>query len=430
MIQNSVSSDRPVSVVIVGAGHRGLLYASYAVDHPEELQIVGVVDPIKFRREQARELHNSPVENSWESVDEFLQHPQMADAVINATMDHLHVETSIPILKAGYHLLLEKPIAVDEESLLQLLKVARDTERKVMICHVLRYAPFYAEIKRQILAGAVGEIINIQTAEHVSYHHLSASYIRGKWNSKEKCHSTMLMAKCCHDLDILTWLKSGYPPVKVNSFGSRMYFRKEKAPERSGTRCLVDCPIEEECLYSAKKIYLDHPDRWAFYVWSFIEHLDNPTREDMIESLKTDNPHGRCIWKCDNDVVDHQSVVLQFADGSTATHNMVGGTARPCRKIHILGSKGEIEGVMEDGQITLRYPDLRPGNEYREEIIEIDVVNDGHGGGDMRLMEDFVQVIRGEEPSISTTNIEDSIYGHLLGFRADKSMDTDQVVEV
>lgn len=420
--------NRPVTAVIVGAGHRSLIYASYSVRNSDQLKIIGVAEPNDIRRKSTAEKYKIPPQNCFASAEELYNKPPIADVIINGTMDSDHVRTSVPLLEAGYHVLLEKPIATDEQQLLKLYKTVRMTGRKVLICHVMRYNPFYVEIKKRVLNGDVGEILNIQTAEHVSYHHASVSFIRDKWNNREKCGSTMLMQKCCHDLDMLTWLKSGYSPVKVSSMGGRMFFREDKAPDKSGTRCLVDCPIEEECIYSARKIYLDHPNRWKFYVWRFLEHIDNPTIEQKEESLKTDNPHGRCIWKCDNDVVDHQSVVIEFNDGSTATHNLVAGAARASRKIHILGTKGEILGNNEDRSFIIRRPDPSPctAMDFADEKIKINTKNieTEQGGhlGDLLLVKDFVSIIRGRKPSISTTSIDDSIYGHLIGFRADKAM--------
>jgi hypothetical protein len=231
-------------------------------------------------------------------------------------------------------------------------------------------------------------------------------------------------------------MKSGIPPIRVSSFGSNMQFRPEKMPKGAGTRCLVDCPIEAECLYSAKKHYIDHPDRWSFYVWSCIEHIKNPTIEDKIHSLKTDNPFGRCMWRCDNNVVDHQSVAIEFADGCTATHNMIGGASRASRSIHLLGTLGEIQGVLEDSTYVVRHIDTRPGHEYSEKVVDLKIGGDmhgafgGHGGGDMRLVEDFVRVMRGEAPSIACTDINDSVNGHLIGFCADMAREENRVVDL
>ncbi|UUZ90059.1 Gfo/Idh/MocA family oxidoreductase [Paenibacillus sp. P25] len=418
---------KKITAVIVGAGQRSLIYASYADRHPEELQIVGVVEPDPERRRLTAERFGIPEEGTFASVAELGLRPRLADAAINGTMDELHVETTPPLLKMGYDVLLEKPIGVTEEETLRLQEAARKHRRTVMICHVLRYAPFYRAVKERIAAGEIGEVVNIQTSEHVSYHHMAVSFIRGKWNSEEKCKSSMLMAKCCHDLDLITWLAGDARPAKVSSFGDLMQFRPDKAPEGAGTRRLTDCRIEESCPYSARKNYIDQA-RWGSYVWNN-HHLGvSMTVEEKVMSLLTDNPYGRRVWHCDNDVVDHQSVIVEFDTQMTASHNMVGATSRPCRILHVIGTKGEIQGVLEDGYFVVRRPDPRYGHEYSETKITVDVTNDSHGGGDLLLVEDFVRVLRGERPSISSTSLDQSIDGHRIGFAAERSRKDNSVV--
>lgn len=419
---------RPVTAVIVGAGHRSLAYASYAKRHPERLQITGVVDPDPLRRKLTAERFALPEDRCYASITELTAIPRIADAAVNGTMDHLHVPTTIPLLEAGYDVLLEKPMATSEAEMLQLARTARQCGRMVMICHVLRYAPFYRMIREQIASGKIGEIVNVQTSEHVSYHHMAVGYIRGKWNSEQKCRSSMLMAKCCHDLDIVAWM-AGSRPVRVSSFGSLMQFKPEKAPQGAGKRCLADCQIEESCPYSARKHYIEQ-GLWGFYVWENAHLGVVPDPKQQIESLRSDNPYGRCVWHCDNDVVDHQSVMVEFENGCTATHNMVGATSRPCRTIHIIGTKGEISGVLEDGYFVIRVPDARKGHVYAEEKMTVNVKNNSHGGGDLLLVEDFIKVIRGERPSISTTSLETSIYGHQIGFTADRSRREARTIEL
>ena len=436
-----------LTAIIVGAGHRALTYASYAQQHPDELRIVGVADPIEPRRRMVAELYDLAPEQCYASAEDLAAQGKQADFIINGTMDHQHVPTALPLLAAGYEMLLEKPFATNVEEMGQLVEAARRYQRKVVICHVLRFTPFYAAIRQQVIDGAIGDLINIQAVEHVSYHHMGVAFVRGKWNSKQRCFSPMLMAKCCHDLDLITWMKSGTPPVKVASFGSNLQFRPERAPVNAGTRCLVDCPIEADCLYSARKHYIDHPHRWAFYVWDVLQHgtpnTPAPTKhyteltlDEKVASLQGDNPYGRCVWKCDNDVVDHQSVAIEFADGCTATLNMVGGAAKPSRLIHLIGTKGEIQGALEESRFVIRHIDPRPGHEYSEEVVDLNIAGDmtgafgGHGGGDLRLMADFLSVLRGEAHSISTTTLEDSVNGHLIGFCADQSMEEERVVNV
>ncbi|HUT19486.1 MAG TPA: Gfo/Idh/MocA family oxidoreductase [Anaerolineae bacterium] len=431
-----MTRKKPLTAIIIGAGHRSLAYASYAKSHPDELKIVAVADPRELRRRHAAAMFGLSPEHCFESAEQVAERPKLADVAINGTMDHQHVLTSLPLLAAGYDMLLEKPFATDEKEMWQLVHAARKHDRKVVICHVLRFTPFYRAIRRQVLDGVIGDILNVQTVEHVSYHHMAVGFIRGKWSKKSDSHSSMLMAKCCHDLDLIAWIKSGVAPRSVASFGSNYQFRPERAPKGAGTRCLVDCSIEAECLYSARKHYIDHPHRWSFYVWESLEGIENPTIERKVHSLKTDNPYGRCVWKCDMDVVDHQSLAIEFADGATATHNMVGGSSRPSRAIHLLGTAGEIQGVFEDQRFVVRHIDPRPGHEYSEEVIDLSIGGDmhgafgGHGGGDMRLVADWIRVMRGKEPSISTTGLEDSIAGHLIGFCADRAMEEHRVVDV
>jgi len=421
----------PLRVAIVGAGNRSSVYATYAEKEPKRMIIAAVVEPDAVRREQAGKLWGVPSANRYDSVESMLEDPELdIEAAVNGTMDTLHLETTLPLLRAGLDVLLEKPIGISREEVLRLLQAARTSGRKVMICHVLRYAPFYRGIKERIAAGDIGDILSLQTEENVSYHHMATAFVRGKWNRRDTGGSSMLMAKCCHDLDIIAWFKEGTAPVKVASFGGRTFFRSERAPEGAGTRCLTDCRIEQSCPFSARKLYVER-GLWGQYAWHPVERTTlHPTTEQKLASLREDNPYGRCVWHCDNDVVDHQTVTVEFADGSTASHAMTGGASRPCRIVHAIGTKGEIFGVLEDGFFVVRRPDPEAEGMYREETVRLDVEGDMHGGGDLLLIDDFVNVVRGAQPSISTTSLEDSVYGHLVGFAADEAMERERVVPV
>lgn len=425
--------SKPVTAIIVGAGHRAFVYSELAKTNPELLKIVGVADPNPVRRKKAMEYFGFSEDMCFNSAQALAEKGRLADAVINGTMDEQHLETAIPLLNAGYDMLLEKPFAVCEEDMRQIVECAKKNNSKVMICHVLRYTPFYYAIKEKIVNGEIGDIINIQMTEHVSYHHLSTSYIRGKWANSDKCHTTMLLAKCCHDIDLMMWFMSETKPVSISSFGSKFQFKPENAPENAGTICMKDCPLVDECVYSTKRLYIDHPDRWSFYVWDALEGIENPTIEDKIALMKTDNPYARCIYKCDNNVVDHQSVLVNFASGATGTHNMVGGSAEPRRNIHIIGTKGEIFGNFEESKFTVLKINPSPDAHNEEcdvEEVDLRITGDmvgaygGHGGGDERLAEDFVKFIKGEKPSLACTSIFDSVAGHLCVYLADKSRES------
>lgn len=422
--------QKPVTAIIVGAGHRALVYSELAKTNPEMLKIVGVADPNPVRRKHCMEYFGFGEDMCFESAEELAAKGKLADTIINGTMDEVHIETSIPLLECGYDMLLEKPFAVNEEEMRKLVDCAKNHNSKVMICHVLRYSPFYYAIKERIAKGEIGKIINIQTTEHVSYHHLSTSYIRGKWANSDKCHTTMLLAKCCHDIDLMMWMIAETKPVKVSSFGSKYQFKPENAPKGAGTICMKDCPLVDTCKFSTKKLYIDHPDRWAFYVWDKLEHIENPTIEDKIALMKSDSPYARCIYKCDNNVVDHQSVLVNFESGATGTHNMVGGSSQSLRRIHIIGTEGEIYGNFEESKFYVSKINPSPDAHNEEcdiEEVDLNVTGDmvgaygGHGGGDERLTADFVKFIRGEQPSLACTSIFDSVAGHLCVYLADQS---------
>lgn len=422
--------NKPITAIIVGAGHRSFVYSELAKTNPEMLKIVGVADPNPIRRKKAMDYFGFKEDMCFENAEELAKKGKLADTVINGTMDEQHLETAVPLLDAGYDMLLEKPFAPNEEEMRQIVNCAKKNNSKVMICHVLRYTPFYYAIKERIVNGEIGDIINIQTTEHVSYHHLSTSYIRGKWANSDKCHTSMLLAKCCHDLDIIMWMMSETKPKQISSFGGKFQFKPENAPKEAGTICMKDCPLVDTCVYSTKRLYIDHPDRWAFYVWDALEGKKNVTIEDKIALMKSDSPYSRCIYKCDNNVVDHQSVLINFESGATGTHNMVGGSAEPRREIHIIGTKGEIFGNFEESKFTVLKIDPSPDAHNEEcdvEEVDLRVTGDmvgaygGHGGGDERLAADFVKFIRGEKPSLACTSIFDSVAGHLSVYLADKS---------
>ena len=418
---------KKIRVILVGAGNRANLYASVSLREPDLFEVVGIVDPDPVRNKLMRERFKVPVENCFPYVSELVKREKFADAVINGTLDDIHVETSIPVLEHGYDLLLEKPFAVNSEEANRLLEVARKHGRKVYICHVLRYTPFYSAIKKHIMNGEIGKIISAELSEHVNYHHMAVSYVRGKWRSEKLCAAPMLLAKSCHDIDLLAWMLSESKPVAVTSFGGDFQFGKDRKPEGAGERCLVDCPYVDSCKFSAYNNYVKNP-RWKQYVWKAIEGNPDQSIENVTESLKSYNQYGKCGWDFERDGnVDHQSVMISFESGATATFQMIGGASRSERNIHIIGTEGEIKGTFEDSIYTLRRiaPETSAG--YVDTVIDLKVTGDmtgergGHGGGDAVLAIEFIEAVAGAEPSFRATTLEDSIISHSIVYAAEKS---------
>ncbi|MBN1623187.1 MAG: Gfo/Idh/MocA family oxidoreductase [Clostridia bacterium] len=419
-----------VKTAIVGCGNRGRTYAGYALEYPEEMKITAVVEPNEYRLNLTGDMFSVPKEMRFKDLDDFLAAKIKLDAVINGTMDDAHYVTGMKIMKAGYNMLIEKPVCLTKEELMEMYRTSVEMGVVVMVCHVLRYAPFYVEIKKRILSGELGRIHSMVTEENVSFHHMASAFIRGKWSNYDKCGSRIMMSKCCHDLDIITWMKSGIAPVYVSSFGGLFNFIEENAPEGSGKNCLTDCRIAGDCEYDAGKMYLDK-ETWGYYAREYLDEFeDRDTKERLEWSLKEKNPFGKCIWRTDNNVNDHQTVIIEFEDGCTVSHNLIGAAAKPCRTIHIVGTKGEIYGEMEKGRFVVRKPDMNQPEFFSEEVVDINVNGEGHGGGDARLSEDFVKFIRGEATSVSTTSLGDSIYGHLIGFNAQEALEERKVSKI
>ncbi len=429
--------DKQITAILVGAGNRANVYASVSFDFPEKLKVVGLVDPNPERLEFMKKRFNVPDENCFDYVDALCKREKFADVVINGTMDQLHVDTAIPTLEKGYDLLLEKPFAVNEDEMNRLREVAKRNGAKVVICHVLRYTKFYRAIKEHLLKGDIGDIVSIEMCEHVNYHHMCVSYVRGKWRSEEVCFAPMLLAKSCHDVDLMMWMMNHTKPVAVSSFGSEFQYGPQNKPEGAGNRCMVDCPLEGECVYSAQKQYIDVL-RWPQYVWNDDEKLRNMSVEEKAEHLRTVNPFGECAWNFDRGGnVDHQTMIVNFENGATGTFSMIGGAAKSERNIHIIGTKGEIKGNFESSKYILRT--LTPSKDYggfTEQEFDLQVTGDmigakgGHGGGDRGLVLDFLEYINGHEPSVSCTMLEDSVISHHTVFCANEARKNGTVVKL
>uniref|UniRef100_A0A6B2L7L8 Gfo/Idh/MocA-like oxidoreductase N-terminal domain-containing protein n=1 Tax=Arcella intermedia TaxID=1963864 RepID=A0A6B2L7L8_9EUKA len=279
-----------------------------------------------------------PPENQfsdWKQID-----AKIADAVVIATQDKMHSEPAVHFSNLGYHVLLEKPMATTEGECRRIYEALKANKTIFAIGHVLRYTPLNLKIKGIVESGVLGDIINIQHLEPVGNFHFAHSYVRGNWR-KESESSFSLLAKSCHDIDWILWMMNK-ECVKVSSFGSLKHFTKANKPEGATDRCL-SCPVEAECAYSAKKIYLDTIKR-GHTGWPVKILTDStPTEATVLEALQN-GPYGRCVYECDNDVADNQVVNFCFADGSTASFTMVAFSEEICvRKTRIFGSKGELE---------------------------------------------------------------------------------------
>ena len=406
---------KPITAVILGAGSRGYSYAEYAMEYPEQLQIVAIAEPRADRREiLAREL-NVPESNCFASWQELLAQEKMADCAFVCTLDDDHTAPAIRAMELGYHLLLEKPMSNTESECRAIVEAAKKYRRKLAVCHVLRYTPFFMKLRELIDRGEIGEVTTINQIENVGYWHQAHSFVRGNWRTLRET-SPMILQKSCHDMDIILWLM-GKDCVRVQSFGSLRHFTTENAPEGAPERCLDGCPHGESCPYYAPKLYLDM-SRTGWPVDVITTDLSEEGRRKALE----EGPYGRCVYHCDNDVVDRQVVNLEFEGGAVATFTMTGLTADFSRQLKIFGTKGQIQADMGTKEIVLH----RFGEEKQR--VPVEEAASGHGGGDFGILRDFLKVLR--DGGESRTSAEISLQSHLICFAAEKSRNEHIVVEL
>ena len=406
-----------IALAIVGLGNRGNAYAGYTLRNPGEAEIKYVCDLNKDKLARFAERFGINKDNCFSDLDEMLDRMDGVGAVIISTLDAQHFEQTVKVVEKGYHVLLEKPMSPSPAECVKIGELSRKYGRMVMVCHVLRYTPFFSTIKGLLDTGTIGRLMSIQHNENVSYWHMSHSYVRGNFRNSNTT-SPMILAKSCHDMDIMLWL-AGRDCIKVSSFGSLSYFRSENAPEGSTNRCTDGCPHEKECPFSAAKIYLGENTAWPTSMIS-----TDMSHEARLKALR-EGPYGRCVFRCDNNVVDHQVVNLLFEDDITAVFSMNGFNKLGSRTIKLVGTKGEIRGYMEKNEIEVRH-----FNTCRSEVYTPQLMAGDHNGGDTGIMRSFLDNLRKGDTEGGLTSARISVQSHLMAFAAEESRLSHKVMDI
>ena len=393
-------------LVVFGLGQRGGIYAAFAKAYPEKFQLVAIIENDEQRIGYAKKEY--PGTRLFENYQDFLKEKIPADIVAVATQDEAHREHAIAMMAAGCDLLLEKPIANNPSDCMDIYNAGKRYGRKAVVCHVLRYTPFYSTVKKIIDSGKLGEIVTVHASENVGYYHQAHSFVRGPWRNKAQS-SPMILAKCCHDMDILRYL-IGEECQSVSSYGGLKYFHLGNAPEGSTQYC-SECP-HTDCVFKAQTIYTSPQGRFFSNYFSVREKTD----ENILEDLQK-TQYDRCVFRCDNDVVDHQVTILQFANGKTACHTMPAFSKEIYRDLKIHGTKAELVGCVEENALEIRYV----GGEVEKIAIDVSAANvGGHMGGDYYMMNSLFKTLNGEVAD-GITYLDVSIESHLMSFAAEES---------
>jgi len=410
--------SNPIEAVMVGAGNRGYYaYGPYALQHPDEIRFTAVVEPHDERRRRFAQDHAIPQERQFRTWEELYSRGQIAQALVNCTLDRMHLDSTLPALELGYDVLLEKPMSNTLAGNVRLVQTAERRGRLLMICHVLRYTAFFSTLHDIIASGRLGDVITVEHRENVVYWHMAHSFVRGNWRSS-RTESPMILAKCCHDLDVLFWNLG--PVTRLNSFGSLLHYRQENAPPGAPERCTDGCPVAEDCPWYAPRLYLQEYTGWPVSVIS-----EDTSLEARRRALET-GPYGRCVYRCDNDVVDHQTVNVEFASGATGVLFMHGHSHEESRTMRYDGTRATLRAKFGYGVgDVIEIHDHLTG---RMERVDPQAGGSGHGGGDAGLMAAFVKALR--DPRTALTTSRESLESHLMAFAAEEARVEGSIVEM
>lgn len=402
-----------IRAIMLGAGNRGLgTYGEFALKHPNDLRFIAIAEPDEQRRNYFAEKHHIASDMMFHYGIDVLKKPKFADALFICTQDQQHTDYVIKAMRLGYHVFLEKPMATKPKDILKIVNQQKLYHRKLVVAHVLRYSPFFMKIKQLLNQHAIGDVITMDHIEHVGDIHYSHSYVRGNWRN-ENLSSPMILAKSCHDMDIMLYLLE-QKPVQISSFGELTYF-KDSTMNDVPNYCMDGCKHEKTCRYEARKIYLNAQD-WMKYPVS-----NDFSEEAMLNALKK-GPYGRCVYRSDNNVVDHQSVIIQFEKGITVNFMMVAFTNEIKRTIHIMGTKGELWADMNEKDIKVK--------PFGQELYVVPVKHEegGHGGGDYGVMKKFIHALTYDWETIDDVN--DAALSHLMAFASEESRLTGKTVQM
>jgi predicted dehydrogenase len=404
----------PVSLVVIGAGGRGTGYGQWVLANPDRARVVAVAEPRQVRRDRFAAAHGLRTADVAEDWRQLAARDRFADAVLVCTQDRMHLEPVEAFAALGYHVLVEKPMGPDEQTCRRVVEATERAGVMLAVGHVMRYTPYTAAVKQIVDSGQLGEIMSVEHLEPVGFWHQAHSFVRGNWRRADLATS-MLLAKSCHDLDWLQYIL-GEPPQRVSSFGRLGHFTRENQPEGAADRC-VDCAVEASCAYSAVRLYGGMLSRGQ-HRWPLDVIVDDFTPAALDDALRT-GPYGRCVYACDNDVVDHQVVAMEFPGGTTATFTMTAFNEAGGRRTRIFGTRGELTG---DGEMISVY-DFIAGQTHVVTPEQMGAMSaaGGHGGGDAGLMDAFTEAVALGDSGPIKSGPDESLASHLAVFAAERA---------
>lgn len=417
---------KQLSVIFIGGGNRAIKFASSMAAQPEKYAIKAVAEPLPERKAVFRDQYGVPEQEIVDDWKQLLDRPKMADVAVIATQDNMHYEPAMRAIELGYDLLLEKPVAQTARECADIARAAREKGTRVLVCHVLRYTPFFGKVKELLMDGTIGQVVSVDMVEAIGNTHFAHSYVRGPWKS-EKESTPMLVAKSCHDMDMIQWLVDK-PCTRVQSFGSRTHFVEENAPAGAPKRCLEGCPVGDTCPYNSVRFYYENEKcSWRRLTTMGIAKDYWPTNDEVMEALRT-RDFGLCVYRANNDVCDHQVVSLEFEGGVTASFT-VNAFNKGGRYVRVYGTKGELYAYAADPKINVYT--FEDESHWTVDVPEVDeTIFGGHGGGDDGIIRELHDYLSDEYTGFRAADIQVSVENHMIAFGAERARREGTVVDV
>jgi predicted dehydrogenase len=411
----NINTDKPLRVAVIGAGIRGTSLARKLSSSELRAVISAVAEPDEEKRRSFAKEFNLPEEavfSEWVSLTDKLE---ACDAAIIATLDNQHAEPAVASLKRDWHILLEKPLADSFQDCKLIVETQKDRNKVVAVCHTLRFMEGFRKVKQLITNDTIGELVHIEHMEAIGNLRFAHNYVRGRW-AREEDNTFLLLHKCSHDIDYINWLFR-VPCVRVSSFGSLKYFTSANAPSVSTLRCTDGCALRDTCTYSAISLYANAP----LAEWPARDISKMHTQEEHLKAIKN-GPYGLCVWHANNDVVDHQVVMMEFEGGATATCTLSGYSATNGRRTRLQGTHGEILFDEAAGTITTkRFAD------HEAEIINI-VSPESYHPEDQEIVDEWLSsIIYSTSVSVDAS---EALRTHAVVFAAEISRKENRTIEM
>ncbi|HRV03613.1 MAG: putative oxidoreductase YteT precursor [candidate division TA06 bacterium ADurb.Bin131] len=308
------------------------------------------------------------------------------DAVIITSPDRTHAEYIIMALKHNLDVIVEKPMTISGKQAVEVIEAEKKSKGKIRVAFNMRYQPAHKYIRKMIMEGALGKIVNVELIHNLDTYH-GPSYFE-RWNRKRDISGGLSIHKSCHEFDLMNWFIDDVPE-EIFSFGGLNYFGPNSVfnPQKKTKKKLSKKEIKERCPYYRK---------WNPETVPLPESKHMQIYKDTFNlPYKVQYPEELYIYDEDIDIEDTYSAVIKYKKGITLTYSFNASTPWEGYILGINGTGGRIEAVHYFAPDRCPFPvSERQTVTYiplfgTRQVHDIPVATGGHGGADHVIKHDL-----------------------------------------